>query len=502
MSTELPLTPRETEVVILLAKGLSTQEIDRRLGIKTSARLLRNAKHTAGVTTPRSLVYVSLARQWIPRPPVREAPAQLSELEELLWAGLRIDVSDAQLPRVLSQLARTSKGRVSSILENLKERHQLNYCGLITRAFAIGLLSGREGTHLSRPAGSASAAESTSVAAPRQTARPQTGPSRSGRWDLTDRQQRVLDLLPSSRSIEEAAEQLGIRPESVRRHLQAISRSVGVTSLRALTHRALADGLLDPPELRPGPGVTAEVAAVWRGVVLDVPDAELPAEIAAVSGLPGERVRAVLQQIRAEGDSDWQLVVRGWASGVITAQDAIARPGRRSGRRPSRVRPTSSSARCPAPPQAAMRGDRLLLLAGIEGTFTPGDAGRAGVPTGQDVVTGRDVDLVRVDLGPCRQLLAGTRATSWGPVIADVEGNVALLVTRPGVLPARWRAQYGRLWRRDAVVYLPPEYGPSPSGAYWAVSCRAPLWPEGFLQQALNQLPTSVARPGTSGGGR
>lgn len=350
MSTELPFTPRETEVAILLAEGLSTQEIDHRLGIKSSARLLRNAKHKAGVTTPRSLVYVSLARQWIPRPPVREAPAQLSELEELLWAGLRIDVPDAQLPRALSQLARTSKGRVSSILENLKERHQLNYCGLITRAFAVGLLSGREGTHLSRSAGSVSAAASTSVAEPRQVTGAQNGPSRSSRWNLTERQQFVLDVLPSSRSIEKAAEQLGIRSKSVRRHLQTISRSVGVTSLRALTHQALANGLLDPPELRPGPEATAEVAAVWRSVVLDVPDAELPAEIAAVSGLPGERVRSVLQQMRAGGEADWQLVVRGWASGVITAQDVITRPGRRSGRRPSSMRSTSSSAPAgPAP---------------------------------------------------------------------------------------------------------------------------------------------------------
>ncbi|WP_217231266.1 hypothetical protein [Streptomyces anulatus] len=494
MSTELPFTPRETEGVILLSQGLTTREIDHRLEIKTSARLLSDAKHKAGVTTQRALVYVSLARQWIPRPPVREAPAQLSELEELLWAGLRIDVPDARLPGTLSQLARTPKGLVSSILENLKERHQLNYCGLITRAFSTGLLSGREGTHLPQQAGSATSPASTAAATPR----PQTGLSRSGRWDLTGRQQSVLALLPTSRSIEEAAGQLGIRPETFRRHLQAIFRAAGVTSLRALTHRALADGLLDPPEPRPGPGLTAEVAAVWRGVVLDVPDAELPAEIAAVSGLPGEKVRMVLQQMRAGGDADWQLVVRGWERGVITAQDAITRPGRRSGRRPSSMRPTSPS----VPRPGTLRGDRLLLLAETDSTFTPRAAGRVRVPTGQAVVTGRDVDLVRVDLGSCRQLLAGARAASWGPVIGDVEGNIALLVTRPGVLPARWRARYGRLWRRDAVVYLPPEYGPSPSGAYWAVSCRAPLWPGGFLQQTLNTLPTGAARPETSGGGR
>ncbi|MFJ7412843.1 helix-turn-helix transcriptional regulator [Streptomyces sp. NPDC098077] len=494
MSSGCPLTRQQTKAVALLAAGQTVGEIGHELGVRRPAGLISEAKVKAGVTTDRALVYVSLARRWITPPVPDTAGERLSELEELVWAGLRFDVPDSQLPSVLAPVARTTNGQVKDILTDLKERHQLTYCGLITRGYALGVLSGREGTDLPQRAPATAAASRP----------PRPGPSRTGPWQLTGRQHEALTLLPACRTTADAAAEMGLTINSYGGHLKKISEIADVHCLRALTHRALQYGLLSPPSA-PHPclsDLTPELATVWRCLVMDVPDAELVAEISAKTGLDGSMVRSALARLRDQGEADWQLVVRGWERGIITAQDAVARPGRRSGRRPSSTRPTSASARRPAPRQAGPQGDRLLLLAGIEGTFTPGNAGRVGVPTGRDVVTGRDVDLVRVDLGSCRQLLAGTRATSWGPVIADVEGNIALLLTRPGALPARWRARYGRLWRRDAVVYLPPEYGPSPSGAYWAVSCRAPLWPEGFLQQALNTLPASAARPETPGGGR
>ncbi|WP_274036433.1 helix-turn-helix transcriptional regulator [Streptomyces sp. MMBL 11-1] len=146
MSQNPLLTPREAESVTLLARGLSVQEIDQELGIVTSSRLIAFAKAKAIVSTQRALVYVSLAREWIPRPPAVLPPAQLSPVEELVWAGLRLDVLDGQLPGALSQLAGTTKVQVTTTLKALVKQQQLNHCGLIRHAYAIGLLSGREGT--------------------------------------------------------------------------------------------------------------------------------------------------------------------------------------------------------------------------------------------------------------------------------------------------------------------------------------------------------------------
>ncbi|MFE7448201.1 helix-turn-helix domain-containing protein [Streptomyces griseus] len=146
MSSNPLLTPREAEGVTLLARGLSVQEIDRELGIVTSSRLIAFAKAKAVVRTQRALVYVSLAREWIPRPPAVGPPVRLSAVEELIWAGLRLDVLDVQLPRPLSQLAGTTKVQVTTTLRALVEQQQLNHCGLIRHGYAIGLLSGHEGT--------------------------------------------------------------------------------------------------------------------------------------------------------------------------------------------------------------------------------------------------------------------------------------------------------------------------------------------------------------------
>ncbi|WP_435598419.1 hypothetical protein [Streptomyces anulatus] len=505
MNSSGPLTRQQTKAVTLLATGLTVGEIGHELGIRRPAGLITEARQKARVTTDRALVYVSLARRWITPPVPDSSGERLGELEELVWAGLRFDVPDSRLPSVLAPVARTTNGQVKDILTDLKERHRLTYCGLITRGYALGVLSGREGTDLPQRA-PATAAASRGPAGPRRPPLPpRPGPSRTGPWQLTGRQHEALTLLPACRTTADGAAEMGLTINSYGGHLKKISEIADVHCLRALTHRALQDGLLSPPTAPHPclPDLTPELATVWRCLVLDVPDAELVAEIIAGTGLDGSTVRSALVRLRAQGEADWQLVVRGWAAGVITAQDSSARPARRnrpytSASRPGPVaRPSQTRAR-----PDALQQDRLGLLPAPAGAGSPGPEHR-GDPIGPAVHTGRDLDLVCVTPDVCRRLLAAVPLRECGPVIGRVESGNAWLLTRSGVLRQGWRAQHGRLWQRGATVALPPEHRPAPDGSYWAVSSRAPLWAPERLEQLLNDLPAPApVRAGVSGGGR
>ncbi|MEU0100411.1 hypothetical protein [Streptomyces sp. NPDC006267] len=488
MSGGIAFTPRETELVALLAEGLTISEADERLGTTVSSRHLANAKAKVGVATVRALVYVSFADGRIARPAPVTTGDQLSELEELVWAGLRFDILDSQLPGALSRLARTTRPQVKEVLADLKARHRATYCGLISLGYALGLLSGREGTRLpdaDRPVGTPSGPTVP-------------GSSRTGPWKLTGRQSQALALLPVTRSAGEAAAQMRISTATYRNHLKAMCDLVSVNCLRALTHRALQEGILRPPARTEHilPGLPSDVATVWRGLVLDVPDRDLQIEIAAASGLKGAAVHAALGELRARGEADWQLVARGWACGVITARDST-----------ERLTP-AGDLMAPDEPRSAARGlaphsphrrtaplDRLRLLphASVTHAARPRRGKAATIP--QDVRLGRDTDLVRVTPEVCRQLLAGLPPAKWGPVVGRVEAAAALLLTAPAVLPDGWRARYGRLWSRGSTVALPPDIHPAPDGTYWAVSRHAPPWDPARLEQLLNHLPPALTAP-------
>ncbi|MFF4859963.1 hypothetical protein ACFY2N_34355 [Streptomyces rubiginosohelvolus] len=505
MSSEsCPFSPRQAQGVSLLASGLTPQEIGTQLGIRSGANILAEAKVKAHVTTNRALVYVSLSRGWIPVPdPGSTGDVSRGELEELVWAGLRIDVRDTQLPGVLAAVARTTPHQVRDILDDLKTRLQLTYCGLITQGYALGILSGREGT--SRPR------MPEPVAAPRKTARPQSGPARTGPWKLTGRQHEVLALLPASRTLEDAAAQMGLRVDSYRNHLKTISEIAGVCCLRALTHRALQDEALHPPQITAPdqPDLAPAVMTVWRKLVLNVPDAELADEIWAGTGLSDSAVRSALDQLRAQGESDSQLVLRGWAAGVITPQDdsnrpARARASRRSAPPARRVPPLASPAR-PRPPGPHLDRLNLLPASRIPDLKTRRTAGSTKPPLGPVVHIGQDIDIVRVLPDVCRRLLAGIPRREWGPVIGRVDAANALLLTRSGVLRSGWRARHGRLWQRGRTITLPPQDRPEAGGAYWAVPSHTALWDPDRLEQLLTDLPAPTVpgfRETVGGGGR
>ncbi|WP_145503803.1 hypothetical protein [Streptomyces sp. CFMR 7] len=309
-----PFTPRQAQAVALLAQGLTAHEVAGQLGIKNATKLLTDARKNAGVTTNRALVYVTLSRQWLPLPDTGPAARPEGDgLEELVWAGLRYDVLDNHLPGVIAAIARTTPQQVRGILNTLKEQHQLTHCGLLTRGFALGLLSGREGTQPPPQPRSA-------PAAPLRAAVPRSGPARTGPWKLTGRQNKALSLLPESGSIADAAASMGVSTSSYRNHLKTISGIANVCCLRALTHRALQDGLLRAPSPSPAQlELSPDVLTVWRSLVLDVPDSRLPPAIRNHTGLSINTVHGNLRRLRVRYGSDEAAICAGWTLGVITA---------------------------------------------------------------------------------------------------------------------------------------------------------------------------------------
>ncbi|MFF8617932.1 hypothetical protein [Streptomyces sp. NPDC015350] len=219
-------------------------------------------------------------------------------------------------------------------------------------------------------------------------------------------------------------------------------------------------------------------------------DIDLEEAIATTAGLPASRVRAVLGQLRECADEPgWRTVVRGWACGAITTQDQVALPARTG----LLTGPGAPSA--PLQPPAVPPPDSLRLVPVTQSWSAQGSLGSDGTLAGAVIVTGRDCGLVRVHPAICRQVLDGTPVGRWGPVLGCPASQTALLLTPPRALAAPWRAPHGRLWRPGARVCLPPEYRTGPDGTYWAVSCRAPLWPAAHLQQLLESslFPTTVS---------
>lgn len=524
MSSDLLLTAREAETVTLLSEGVRPKDMAARLGVTSANTLIRQAKAKAEVATLRALVYVCLAREWIPRPAPLEHPVEVDETTECLWAGLRLDVPEGRLLPVLADLAKTSVRETKDSLAALVDRYGVSRCGLITLGFASGVLSGREGTQTSRPSPAAPVVQNETDTV---TTRPPAGGRHTGTgpWALTRRQHDALEQLAVSRSFEEAARRLGISTEGFRKHLGRLTRIAGVNNHRALLHEAIRLGQLPCPAGAPAQSaLPPDVRSVWAYLVLNVPDDELETEISAVTHLPLLRVKEVLKEMRhSEEEPGWRMVVRGWACGAITGQNRTALPTRTSG-------PAARGANPAGPRLAVSAGRRLPVSAGPRlpvsagrrlpvsaGPRLPDSAGprpagaerlrlvpdglswsasgvsrRGGVPAGTAILTGHDFDLVRVDPDACRRLLAGIPARWWGPVVGHVEANTALLVTAAGALGPGWRTRHGRLWRAGARVHLPPEHRPGPGGMYWAVSCRAPRWSAARLEQFLDDLPGGV----------
>ena len=505
MSSSPLLTVRETEAVTLLSAGLMPQQVADELEIVSTSRLFGHAKDKAQVKTLRSLVYVSLAREWIPRPAALTSLVGLDEVEACLWAGLRLDVQDGELTSVLERLARVSPQVVKDTLRALEAQHEVSRYGLITLGFAYGVLSGLEGHELPlrRPVrlpGQRRNAEKQALAAEAETPCATVSPfrpssARSGPWGLIPRQRRAVELLAMTRTLEEAAAQFGVTPPSFRDYVNRIGRRRGLVSLRPLVHQALqgAEVAAPSPSSVRATDMPADVRAVWRQLVLDVPDCELVAEIAGVTNLPHAQVRAALEQLRDHFGSDWRSVYCGWACGAITAEDDIALPIRAS--RLTELRTRSARSRLQAlraQRSAAPSADVLRLVPEGLAWSAAGAAGEEEALAGGVIVTGQEADLIRIAPEACRRILAGTPADRWGPVLGHPEGRTALLLTQAGVLGSRWRTLHGRLWRAGTAFRLPPEGRPGSGGLYWAVPCQAPLWSAAYLERLL----THPAVPG------
>ncbi|MFF2013836.1 hypothetical protein ACFVWY_32880 [Streptomyces sp. NPDC058195] len=289
-------------------------------------------------------------------------------------------------------------------------------------------------------------------------------------WKLTGKSRAALQTLAVCGTWEEAAARYGTTQAAFRRTIDAIARGRGLTNTRTLMHRALQDRQLPrPPVARPAITLVLADLAVWRHLVLDVPDTALEEAVALMTGLPRGFVREALVRLRAaEDEPGWRTVMRGWRRGVLTTRSSVVVLDRGGMGPRSRHRP-------------APRGlpvDRLRLVPDARAWRGRADAAVGDGPApGSVVVTGVDCGLLRVAPALCRQLLERTPADQWGPVIGHPDGNAALLVTAPRAMAAGWRAGEGaRMWRAGARLALPPQHPARPGSMYWAVSCQAPPW--------------------------
>lgn len=308
--TDTTVDLRTGDLLDLLAAGATPNDAARMLGVTDAAVRAHVAGllFREGLKTVRALVYEHEAGLRADQ----RAPGGVLDLDpvtEAVWAGLRLDVPDEFLVPEIATSAGLEPTEVATALEYLSFHHATTWHGLIRLGYHHGVLSGLEGT------------------APRGVRVGRGGVG--SRWELRPKRLWVLELTASGWGTEQCARMMGISRSSVCSHVRACARIAGVESRRSLIQEALRAGVLAPPEPRPARSLSDLTAAVWRGIVLDVPDADLPSAISRQTGLPVREVSAELKRLRSTGTSDCLLVVNGWAHGVLDEQAGTGAPADR-----------------------------------------------------------------------------------------------------------------------------------------------------------------------------
>lgn len=469
--------PSQRRVLALRASGRDTAACAREEATTTSVitwRLSR-CKEMAGVDTGRALMHAAV-RDRVLLPPEVTHGLQPAGGERAVWQCLPLDVPDTRLPAVISTHTGLSINTVHGYLRRLRVRYRTDEAAIYA-GWKLGVIT--TDTRTQPP--------DRQPPPPLPAPAPRAAVLATAAMKVSGRQHKVLTLLTvEGMSLTEAAAHLKVRPMSVRAHERSCLRRAEVATLRALTHRSLSTGLLDPLDAgdrAPG-AVPGDAEAVWRCLPADVPDGKLVARIARMTGLSETRVLECLDLLRATGLTDPQLIAVGWHRKILTALSA----------EPAGAGPVITQHPRPGPPvrPGGSRLDPLLLLPG-----TPPELGGGLPPWGTRAVAGRELDFVRISASTCRLFLSHIPATRWGPVIGLPEARAALLVTQAGPRPVR-RSETARLIRPGSTVHLPGPQARTGPGDYWAVGPKAPLWEQRDLAWLLEN--STLPMPALTGG--
>ncbi|XMN04631.1 hypothetical protein ACK8N7_00430 [Streptomyces griseobrunneus] len=460
--------PAQRRVLALMASGRDAAACARAEATTTSTIAWRTdrCKDLAGVATGRALIHESLRGEVLLRPELSGDRATAGELWAV-WRCLPLDVPDSRLPAAIANLTGLSINAVNGYLHHLRTRHR-TLEGAVYAGWKLGVI--RADTPVDPPDQQPSPA--SSAPAPRPVPRTAAGTPTK----LSKRQHTVLTLLTvGGMTLPEAAAHLKVRPASVRANERSCHRRAETGTLRALAHRSLSLGLLDPFDAGDrDPGAVADdVEAVWRCLPVDVPDDKLVARISRMTTLSEARVQECLDLLRASGLTDPQLIAAGWHRKLLAADPpaaTAAAAGKLIAQQPPPVRPDDP---------AGTRLDPLFLLPGAPPALD-GDV----PPWGTAAVAGRGLDFVRVSPSVCRSFLSRIPVTRWGPVIGLPETRAALLVTQAGPRPVR-RSETARLIRPGSTVHLPGPQARTGPGDYWAIGPQAPLWDQRDLAWLL-----------------
>ncbi|WP_330434200.1 hypothetical protein OIC43_08155 [Streptomyces sp. NBC_00825] len=469
-------TDEQRQVLVLRAQGLSIRGCAQRSGLSPHKTLvhLSACAEMAGVTTHRALVHEALRAGVLvlqPRPgTLGSAPPE--GVDRAVLRGLVLDMPSAELPTAIMRSARCSYRRVCDSLDVLRGGG-VEDCRLVVLGWQWGVL------------------DATAPVLPGQD---DPGPSRSVTsaaapvrgeeqvWPLTLRQREALQCVVGGMTDQESAEEIGRNLSTFRGHLANARARAGVDTDRALIHRALQTGQEPPPGPQDCPSwcseVPAEVRAVWREMVLDVPDSLLGSQIAAKLKLPRRDVERALTALRQTGLSDRRLIRAGWACGALDARTTVT-PSFRTAT--TRSEPVVSKPR-PAVPELALQAFLPDCMTWHD-PCTPGPADHRF----DGSVRGSQFALLIVEPAICRALLQRVGASEWGPVLARPETGTALLIAHARSVPVGWRSARGRRATAHTVVPLPGEDTPACGGSYWAVPPTAPLWGSTRLQWLIGE---------------
>ncbi|MFD8666258.1 hypothetical protein ACFV1U_12745 [Streptomyces microflavus] len=454
--------PAQRRVLALMASGRDAAACARAEASTTSTIAWRTdrCKDLADVTTGRALIHEALRGEVLLRPDLSDDHAPAGA-ERAVWRRLPLDVLDSRLPAVIATLTGLSVNAVNGHLHLLRTRYR-TLEGAVYAGWELGVI--RADTPVFPPDRQPS--PPLPAGAPRPV-RPAPQMVAGTPMKLSKRQHTVLTLLTvGGMTLTEAAAHLKVKTAAVRANERSCLRRAEAGTLRALTHRSLSLGLLDPLDAgdRDPGAVVSEVEAVWRCLSVDVPDDKLVARISRMTTLGEARVQECLDLLRGSGLTDPQLIAAGWHRKLLAADPPAAAAA--AGGPVIRRQAPPVRAHSPAGP----RLDPLFLLPGAPPALD-GDV----PPWGSAAVAGQELDFVRVAPPVCRSFLTRIPVDRWGPVIGLPEARAALLVTKAGPWPVR-RSETARLIGPGATVHLPGPNARTGPGDYWAVGPQAPLW--------------------------
>lgn len=144
---------------------------------------------------------------------------------------------------------------------------------------------------------------------------------------LGERHRLVAERIVAGLTPLETATSLGVAPRTMAATVEDLQRSLGVLTLRALSFRLMAQGLVPLPPPLPQPKLDPMTRHVWAALPWDILDIDLTPVLATAIRVAPDHIRSVIDRLcETHATSRHGLIRAGIAHGVLGVGQGVTPP--------------------------------------------------------------------------------------------------------------------------------------------------------------------------------